>query len=344
MKYRTGMALVAAMALVSTVWASADSTNQAPAQIRLEFDLVDGSRIIGVPDIASVPVQTAYAKMDIPLGQISTIEIGEKSDAAVLEMQNGDKISVALNLAPMVLETIFGQVAVDVQHVRRIHVRGGAVDMQGVVLHYSFDRDDGKNVPDRSEQGNTGTVCNSKWTPNGRFGGAYEFSGPEQYIGVDDHRSMELPAEMSVAAWVKIDRTGNGDVICAKGFGGGESWLLDGYGGRFRFVRRQNEGASYVEATSAQAVQPGVWTHVVGVADGERLRIYVNAVETIGQSYSGPFDTNDHKLSIGSRQSRQGGYDLHLVGTIDEFKVYNRPLSAREIKTMYESPSQGTGL
>ncbi len=337
MKYRTGMALVAALALVGTAWAGADSTNQVSAQLRLDLDLADGSRIIGIPNIASLPVQTVYARMDIPLEKIASIEIREKVDAAILEMQNGDKITVALNLAPIVLETIFGQVAVDVQHVRRIHVRGGAVGMQDVVLHYSFDRDDGKNVPDRSGQGNTGAVYNSKWTPNGRFDGAYEFSGPEQYIGVDDHRSMDLPAEMSVAAWVKIARTGNGDVICAKGFGGGESWLLDGYGGQFRFVRRQNEGASYVQATSAQAVQPGVWTHVVGVADGERLRIYVNAVETIGQSYSGPFDTNDHILSIGSRQSRQGGYDLHLVGTIDEVKVYNRPLSSTEIKTMYDS-------
>ena len=35
--------------------------------LRLAMDLVDGSHIIGVPEIKSITVQTSYAKMDIPL-------------------------------------------------------------------------------------------------------------------------------------------------------------------------------------------------------------------------------------------------------------------------------------
>ncbi len=135
----------------------------------------------------------------------------------------------------------------------------------------------------------------------------------------------------------RMESSGNGDVICAKGYGGGESWLLDIVGGRFRYVRRQQDGASYVHATSPQKIQLGVWYHVVGIADGKRLRIFVNATETIGQAYSGPFDTNDHKVSIGSRQRSQGAYYMYLHGTIDEVMIFDRPLSAREIKTMYDS-------
>ena len=207
-----------------------------------------------------------------------------------------------------------------------------------LVLHYSFDRDGGDMVSDRSEKGNHGTVHNSKWTSTGRVGGGYEFAGPAQYIGVEDHRSMDLPAEMSIAAWVKVTRAGHGDVVCAKGYGGGgESWVLDICNGSFRYVRRQQDGASYVHATSTQKIQIGVWYHVVGIADGKRLRIAVNATETIGQVYSGPFDTNDHKVSIGSRQRSQGAYDMYLLGTIDEVMIFNRPLSAREIKKMHDS-------
>ena len=176
------------------------------------------------------------------------------------------------------------------------------------------------------------------WCLIGGVGGAYEFAGPAQYIGVEDDRSMHLPAEMSIAAWVKVTRTGHGGVICAKGHGGGgESWLLDINAGSFRYVRRQQDGASYVHATSTQKIQFGIWYHVVGIADGKRLRIAVNATETIGQAYSGPFDTNDHKVSIGSRQGSQGAYDMYLHGTIDEVMIFNRPLSAREIKKMYDS-------
>lgn len=43
--------------------ASAGEDKKAEPQLRLEVDLVDGSHIIGVPGIESVPVQTSYAKM-----------------------------------------------------------------------------------------------------------------------------------------------------------------------------------------------------------------------------------------------------------------------------------------
>lgn len=116
------MALVAAMALVGTAWAGTDSTNQPPAKIRLELELVDGSRIIGVPDIASVPVQTAYARMDIPLGQISAIEIGEDHETASFELRNGDKLKGGLALEPLMLETAFGRVSIGIEHIRELRV------------------------------------------------------------------------------------------------------------------------------------------------------------------------------------------------------------------------------
>ena len=53
--------------LASTTWAGED---KAEPQLRLALDLVDGSHIIGLPSIDSVPVQTSYAKMDIPLKQL----------------------------------------------------------------------------------------------------------------------------------------------------------------------------------------------------------------------------------------------------------------------------------
>jgi hypothetical protein len=313
------------------------NTNLKVEPLRVAITLVDGSHIIGVPNNASVPIQTSYAKMDIPLEQIVNIGIKDDRETMFFELQNGDNLSGHLNLAPMELETIFGPVSVDIQHVRSIRVFRGVIGIEGVIVHFSFDRDEGQKVSDRSEHGNHGTVHNAKWTAQGRVGGAFEFAGPENYISVEHHRSLDLPAKMAVAAWVKVSRTGYTEVICAKGYGYGESWFLDGADGRFRFVRRQNNGASYVAAISAQAIQTNVWYHVVGVADGERLRIYVNATETIGQAYSGAFDTNEHNLSIGSRQSGRGPYDLHLLGTIDEVMIFNRPLSAQEIRKMYHS-------
>ena len=56
--------LLTTTALVGTAWAGKDKEEP---QLRLELDLVDGSRIAGVPGIESVPVETSYAKMDVQL-------------------------------------------------------------------------------------------------------------------------------------------------------------------------------------------------------------------------------------------------------------------------------------
>jgi hypothetical protein len=45
--------------------------------LKVELELSDGSRLIGTPGIVTVPVQTAFAKMDVPLTQIQTLKIGD---------------------------------------------------------------------------------------------------------------------------------------------------------------------------------------------------------------------------------------------------------------------------
>ncbi len=73
-------------------------------------------------------------------------------------IQNGDKLKGVLNLKSIELETILGNVSVAIQHVTSIHVRTGDLVKRGLVLYYSFDRDEGDMVSDRSETGNHGTA------------------------------------------------------------------------------------------------------------------------------------------------------------------------------------------
>ena len=93
-----------------------------PVRTRLALDLVDGSHLLGTPAIESVAVQTAYAKMDVPLKFIQTIKFGEDHQAAVLDLQNGDKLKGVIKLEPIRLDTVFGKVAVAAEHIRLLRV------------------------------------------------------------------------------------------------------------------------------------------------------------------------------------------------------------------------------
>ncbi|MGI6599484.1 MAG: hypothetical protein ACOX3F_07295 [Kiritimatiellia bacterium] len=67
MKTRARAITLAVLFLTGWSLATAETTKQTSEQIRVELDLVDGSRVIGVPAITSIPLQTSYASMDIPL-------------------------------------------------------------------------------------------------------------------------------------------------------------------------------------------------------------------------------------------------------------------------------------
>src|ERR1043166_630080 len=51
-------------------------------QLQLVVELRDGSRVIGVPSIESLPVRTSFAKVSLPLKQITTVEFGEDRQTA----------------------------------------------------------------------------------------------------------------------------------------------------------------------------------------------------------------------------------------------------------------------
>ena len=73
----------------------------------------------------------------------------------------------------------------------------------------------------------------------------------------------------------------------------------------------------------------GTWHHLVGVYDGT-LRIYVDGVHR-GQGGRG-VDTTLSQLFVGS----QVNGIQRSQGLLDDFRIYNRALSAREVKALYD--------
>jgi len=115
-----------ALSVMAVVGATLAGEDMPGPHLRLDLDLVDGSRIIGVSAIESVPVQTPYAKMDVPLTEILTMRIDADHETASLDLRNGDKLKGVVSLKPIELETVFGKVAIGIEHIRRIGVLGSS--------------------------------------------------------------------------------------------------------------------------------------------------------------------------------------------------------------------------
>ena len=123
MKTGIGMALLLVAGLGGLVRAEADDTKQAAPALYLEIDLRDGSRLVGTPvAIASIPIQTGYAKADVPLEQISSLSLEGGLEDVSLSLLNGDNLNGGIGLDSFGLKTIFGKVTIGIGDVRLLRV------------------------------------------------------------------------------------------------------------------------------------------------------------------------------------------------------------------------------
>ncbi|MCW6004373.1 LamG domain-containing protein [Micromonospora sp. CPCC 205371] len=153
----------------------------------------------------------------------------------------------------------------------------------------------------------------------------------------------------SVSAWAKIDRLNveKATVVSQSGANNvGFSIQYEGWNDRFVFVLPQTDSTSppghdFVRAPSRPVV--GEWTHFAGVYDAttKRIAFYVNGVQA-GTAPHHPTWNAAGYFRIGY-QEHGGVFTGFFPGMIDEVKLYDRPLSADEVRAAVGSDNVQTG-
>ncbi len=95
-------------------------------------------------------------------------------------------------------------------------------------------------------------------------------------------------------------------------------------------------GAVHV-CVSDNVVADGTWHHGAATFDGENLRLYVDGLpQKQVVAFKSEIATNDDDLTIGMNRSNPTDQekDKSLGGLIDEVMIFDRALSADEIKAM----------
>ena len=100
---------------------------------------------------------------------------------------------------------------------------------------------------------------------------------------------------------------------------------------RYTFNVRTVNGVQ--RAISGNIVTANVWNHVVGVYDGNEIRLYVNGVLAGSSAHTGDFvaANPNRRLAIG-RPNYTGPPRPHaFTGRADEVRLYRRALGLNEI-------------
>ena len=201
-------------------------------------------------------------------------------------------------------------------------------------------------VTDKSGQGNTGTLTNMTQAGSvviGKMGQALSFNGSSSYIVLPNNFASGLSGgKFTASAWVYANSLPSwGTIIKNWGFTtvGAFHFGLNGtFGDLDLFVAQSNGTPVETHEGTGTPLPTGSWQFVTAVADGSYLRLYRNGV-AVGTptSYNGTLKTSFAYTNIGVKPGDAGGADSgYWDGKIDDVRVYNRALSANEVKQLYD--------
>ena len=225
----------------------------------------------------------------------------------------------------------------------------------GLVAYYPFNG----NANDESGNGNNGTVHEATFTTD-RFGNpnnACYFDGVDDLIEIENTDDVfTFLDEFSLSAWVKPNtasydqRTSPIIWKVARNQLNEDNYFL-AYGDdrtnspKFT-VGRERSSDDHDFRAASDLHSEGYWYHLVGIYDGEALRIYVDSTLE-GNSNIGEFTpySGSASLRIGNILNTNHGNAGVFNGKIDDIRIYNRALSEFEINKLYDNsyvePSPG---
>ena len=200
---------------------------------------------------------------------------------------------------------------------------------EGLVGWWKFDEGSGAVAADSSGNGNDGTLNGPvEWVEEGKIGGAMAFTGPYNYVQVQDSSSLNMTQQLTIAAWINPSWTGNNRIM-QKSSGGGDNQyrLLKEWGDNmiFHVPGLSNDRLEFVGLPPV-----GEWTHLAATYDGSMMKVYYNGVVAGEQEATGQMGVSDGTLCIGTKHETAPAGD-EFNGMLDDVRIYNRALSASEI-------------
>ncbi len=217
------------------------------------------------------------------------------------------------------------------------------INSQGfTALNMPFDTQSQINAKDYSINNLNGTINNSLWTSNGKVGGAYFFDGINDFIEIPEHTALNITQDITIEAWINWSGEANStdDIqnIVSNGYFRRALRVTepDHFAGGNQILSFFNIGGTDIDLYSTTQLVPNNWYHIVTTYNRSEIKIYINGISDTVVPASGQIHTTDVSTFIGTEET-----DYFFSGKIDEVKIYNRPLSAKQVYENYLAGLQG---
>lgn len=212
----------------------------------------------------------------------------------------------------------------------------------GLILYFKFDE-----TVANSCTGGTNDACDSSgYGKDGAWAGtaasnasiptlnflnarSIDLDGNSDYVSVN---TPQLPTgDFTYAAWIDADVTTDGMIVMSPNSGGQNELIFRVSGGKLNTFTNNTS-----RVTSTTSVPSG-WTHVAVTRTGSTIRHYINGtVDASTGTDGGALNFNTCPVFIGTDVDSgcSGGLGNWFDGRIDDWRAYNRALSAAEIQRL----------
>ncbi|MFB7664223.1 LamG domain-containing protein [Kitasatospora sp. NPDC056138] len=182
-------------------------------------------------------------------------------------------------------------------------------------------------------------------TSAGHKGNALKFDGTADAYAQAQSTPVETNASYTVSAWVNLaDASRNRSAVSQGGAYLG-AFSLGVRSGKWALQTSTRDGVGYAwqVAASNTPVVLNTWTHLVGVYDAraKTVTLYVNGVPSAPVAAPDMWPARG-TLDIGRLRYR-GGYSDPWSGSVDEVKLWERPLTAAEAASLSKGTMPATG-
>jgi len=224
-------------------------------------------------------------------------------------------------------------------------------NMTGNVLLMHLNEDSG-TVVDYSGEGNNGTAYDLTMDANGKFDKCFDYTSSDSRVVVPYDNSLALNDTFSFSAWVNLDTTEQryGGIIYQ---GVENSWWKDevislqfypDLRSTLKFVIFNPAGSSHTDVDSTSELTANEWHHIAATFDydaGEMI-LYIDGAENNRNTNAKrlPEQVNGD-IVIGAQVDYTRywfwyrPYYRGILGDLDEVAVWDRTLSATEVRDIY---------
>ena len=200
-------------------------------------------------------------------------------------------------------------------------------------LWYRFDNVTNGLAQDSGTGLHGGVATNVVWTSNSWSGGGAAFTSSLATFAINLLNEPNGATALTFGAWIKPAGTGLQGIM-GKTASGNDCFYLAISSNGWLDATIVNQSNVIAHARTNGAYVLGGWTHVMGVFDGTKVRLFANG-QQVAASQTVPLVPLRSNNVSGALGDTSVGRGWRYTGELDDVRIYSRALSSSEVVAVY---------